>query len=97
MMARLRDSIVTVLTGDYRDVHSEDPETTRISAMYPSINVRTAPAAAARLCCVSHRSLDSKHRHVRSSVQDQNSTGPTREMKPDTTGLHVGYIHSFHL
>lgn len=52
MMARLRDSIVTVLTGDYRDVHSEDPETTRISAMYPfTKNKDSTSGSSSTLLC----------------------------------------------
>lgn len=33
--------------------------------------------------------FEGKHRHVRTSELDPNCTDPTREMKPDTPGLHV--------
>lgn len=92
MTTRLRDSIVQRLEGcaqwkPWESGRRMDPQK-QWQHERPQLD----------FVVVSLRSLQSKHRHVRSSEQeDQNSTGSTREMKPDTTGLHVGCIHSFHV
>lgn len=84
-----RSSWWQLLKGDCRDVQSEDPETVTDKCGL-SVHSSSSSSSGNWLCQASEFGV--KHRHVRPTVQGQNWASPTREMKPDTTGLNVGYI-----